>query len=160
MRRYLRKFRKQSPKGEMSREQFTPIFETSYPTAGNPSAFVDAFFGHWLPEAQKDLMDFKARKEGRKEGNRGIRQRCAADSRNLSLRFRFSFFFPKDFVVAMDVINAKTVSDKLKWAFLVFDPKRKGHIEAGFPMFPYPTVYVDIIFIQSLSFRESLKLKF
>ena len=59
-RRYLRKFRKQSPKGEMSREQFTPLFATSYPTAGNPSAFVDAFFAHWLPDSQKDLMDFKA----------------------------------------------------------------------------------------------------
>ena len=58
--RYLRKFRKQSPKGEMSREQFTPLFATSYPTAGNPSAFVDAFFAHWLPDSQKDLMDFKA----------------------------------------------------------------------------------------------------
>ena len=44
----------------MSREQFTPIFATSYPTAGNPSAFVEALFGHWLPDAQKDLMDFKA----------------------------------------------------------------------------------------------------
>ena len=62
----------------------------------------------------------------------------------------------------MDVINAKTVSDKLKWAFLVFDPKRKGHIEAGVP---YPTVYVDIIFIQSLVFSgkseaEILNFKF
>ena len=64
MPRYLRKFRKQSPKGEMSREQFTPIFETSYPTAGNPRAFVDTFFSHWLPEAQRDLMDFKARNFG------------------------------------------------------------------------------------------------
>ena len=45
----------------MSREQFTPIFEKSYPTAGNPKEFVDAFFGHWLPKEQKDLMDFKAR---------------------------------------------------------------------------------------------------
>ena len=34
----------------------------------------------------------------------------------------------------MDVINAKTVADKLRWAFLVFDPKRKGHIEAGLPI--------------------------
>ena len=59
----------------MSREQFTPIFETSYPTAGNPSAFVDAFFGHWLPEAQKDLMDFKARKEGRKSGDSATMRR-------------------------------------------------------------------------------------
>ena len=32
----------------------------------------------------------------------------------------------------MDVLNAKTVGDKLRWAFLVFDPKRKGFIEAGF----------------------------
>ena len=67
MPRYLRKFRKQSPKGEMSREQFTPIFETSYPTAGNPRAFVDTFFSHWLPEAQRDLMDFKARIRIRKK---------------------------------------------------------------------------------------------
>ena len=106
----------------MSREQFTPIFETSYPTAGNPSAFVDAFFGHWLPEAQKDLMDFKARNN--------------APPIRATFHCVFVFLsssFPKDFVVAMDVINAKTVSDKLRWAFLVFDPKRKGHIEAGFP---------------------------
>ena len=39
----------------------------------------------------------------------------------------------KDFVVAMDIINAKTVGDKLRWAFLVFDPKRKGYIQAGLP---------------------------
>ena len=59
-RRYLRKFRQQSPKGEMSREEFTPIFEKSYPTASSPKSFVDAFFGHWVPERQGDRMDFKA----------------------------------------------------------------------------------------------------
>ena len=120
-RRYLRKFRKQSPKGEMSREQFTPLFATSYPTAGNPSAFVDAFFAHWLPDSQKDLMDFKA------SAHATLRGRPRPTS-----HFYLSIS-RKDFVVAMDVINAKTVGDKLRWAFLVFDPKRKGYIQAGLP---------------------------
>ena len=90
LRRYLRKFRKHSPKGEMSREQFTPLFATSFPTAGNPSAFVDGFFAHWLPAAQKDLMDFKARNVARSARQPLISIFLYPDSRHRTLWWRWT----------------------------------------------------------------------
>jgi Ca2+-binding EF-hand superfamily protein len=39
-----------------------------------------------------------------------------------------SKFPPQDFIAAMDAVTCKTVSEKMRWAFMMFDPDRNGYI--------------------------------
>jgi hypothetical protein len=60
--RYLRKFRDKNPRGEMSRDEFEGLFQTSFPNSVQPRFMTDAVFGH-LPKEQEDVMDFKVKTE-------------------------------------------------------------------------------------------------